>query len=226
MVSKLSMGKCSAATTAYALGIRESKNYKGSEIQCLRVLRSQFLTGTFGSSMDQHSLSRTQTYLDKITQVCQEIRNMGLNKNKIAVRNPTAWANGTTPEVVPAKTNKIFNLGLHSPGNSQPPEDTSGACGPDCLLSKDNSAANQICTHNNPGRHDVLHHAPSSPPDGTPQLSPPAPSSLSRIPPASPASTSSSTTVEDSEGLPSDSMVDTFWREKVTESRRMSEGGE
>src|SRR5579872_6054586 len=41
------------------------------------------------------TVSRTQTYLNKITQVCQEIRNMGLNKNIIAVRNPTAWASGT-----------------------------------------------------------------------------------------------------------------------------------
>src|SRR5579872_3407763 len=138
-------------------------------------------------------MSRTQTYLNKITQVCQEIRNMGLNKNIIAVRNPTAWANGTTPEVVPAKTNKNINLGLHSPGNSQPPEDTSGACDQDCLLSEDNSAANQTCTRNNPERHDELHHAPNSPPARTLQLSPPAPSSLSRTPPASPASTSSST---------------------------------
>src|SRR5579872_81358 len=92
------------------------------------------------------SLSRTQTYLNKITQVCKEMRDMGLNKNIIAVRNPTAWASGTTPEVVPAKTNKIFTLGLHSPGNSQPPEDTSEACDPGCLLSEDNSAANQTGT--------------------------------------------------------------------------------
>src|SRR5579872_2611968 len=151
---------------------------------------------------------------------------MGLNKNIIAVRNPTAWASGTTPEVVPAKTNKIFNLGLHSPGNSQPPEDTNGACDPGCSLSEDNSAANPTCTRNNPGRHDASHHAPNSLPDETLQLSPPAPSSLSRTPPASPASTSSSTAVEDSEGWPSDSTADTFWREKATESRRMSEGGE
>src|SRR5579872_6932435 len=172
------------------------------------------------------SLSRTQTYLNKITQVCQEIRNMGLNKNIIAVRNPTAWASGTTPEVVPAKTNKNINLGLRSPGNSQPPEDTDGACDPGCLLSEDNSASNPICTHNNPGHHDALHHGPSSPPAETLQLSPPAPSSLSRTPPASPASISSSTAVEDSEGLPSDSMADTFWREKATESQSMSEGVE
>src|SRR5579872_1704987 len=171
-------------------------------------------------------MSRTQTYLNKITQVCQEIRNMGLNKKLIAVRNPTAWASGTTPEVVPAKTNELINLGLHSPGNSQPPEDTGGACGLGCLLSEDNSAANLTCTRNNPERHDASHHAPSSPPDGTPQLSPPAPSSLSRTPPASPTSASSSTTVEDCEGLPSDNTADTFWREKATESRRMSEGGE
>ena len=38
------MGQCSAATLSYALGIRDSKNYKGSEIQHLRVLRSRFLT--------------------------------------------------------------------------------------------------------------------------------------------------------------------------------------
>ena len=43
-VSTVSMGKCSTATPAYALGIRESKNYKGSEIQCLRALRLRFLT--------------------------------------------------------------------------------------------------------------------------------------------------------------------------------------
>ena len=119
-------------------------------------------------------VSRTQTYLDNITQVCQEIRNIKVLNNYIAVRNPTAWANGTTPEVVPAKTNKIFNLGLHSPGNSQPPEDTDGACDPGCLLSEDNSVANRTYTHNNPRRHDASHHAPSSPPDGMPQLSPPA----------------------------------------------------
>src|SRR5579872_3008562 len=106
-----------------------------------------------------------QTYLNKITQVCQEIRNMGLNKNIIAVRNPTAWASGTTPEVVPAKTNKIFNRGLRSPGNSQPPEDTDGACDPGCLLSEDNSAASRTGTRNNPRCHDALHHAPSSPPE-------------------------------------------------------------
>src|SRR5579872_7026684 len=163
-----------------------------------------------------------QTYLNKITRVCKEVRNMNLNKNIIAVRNPTAWASGTTPEVVPAKTNKIFNLGLHSLGNSQPPEDTDGACDLGCLLSEDNSATNRICTRNNPGHHDELHHAPSSPPDGTPQLSPPAPSSLSRIPPASPASTSSSTAVEDCEGSPPDNMVDTLSREKATASLRMS----
>src|SRR5579872_1685323 len=171
-------------------------------------------------------MSRTQTYLNKITQVCQEIRNMGLNKNIIAVQNPTAWANGTTPEVVPAKTNNIFNLGLHSPGNSQPPEDTDGAYGQGCLLSEDNSAANQTCTYNNPECHDELHHAPNLPPDETPQLSPPAPSSLSQTPPASPASTSSSTAVEDSEGWPSASTDETFSKEKVTESLRMSDGGE
>src|SRR5579872_5718323 len=94
------------------------------------------------------------------------------------------------------------------------------------LLSEDNSAANQTCTHNNPGCHDELHHATSSPPDKTPQLSPPAPSSLSRTPPASPTSTSSSTAVEDSEGQPSESTDETFSREKATESLRMSEGGE
>src|SRR5579872_7014864 len=171
-------------------------------------------------------MSQTQTYLDKITQVCQEIHNIKVLNNYIAVRNPTAWANGTTPEVVPATTNKIINLGLHSPGNNQPPEDTSGACDPGCLLSEDNSAANQTCTHNNPGHHDASHHAPSSPPDETPQLSPLAPSSLSRTLPASPASTSSSTAVEDSEGLPSVSKDETFRREKVTESSRMSDGGE
>src|SRR5579872_5879496 len=121
---------------------------------------------------------------------------MGLNKNIIAVRNPTAWASDTTPEVVSAKTNTIFNLGLHSPGNSQPPEDIDGACDPGCLLSEDNSAASQTCTRNNPGRHGASHHAPSSPPAETLQLSPPAPSSLSRTPPASPASASSSTAVE------------------------------
>src|SRR5579872_3555667 len=151
---------------------------------------------------------------------------MGLNKDKIAVRNPTAWANGTTPEVVPAKTNILINLGLHSPDSSQPPEDTDGACDPGCLLSEDNSAANLTCTRNNLGRHDVLHHAPNSPPDETPQLSPPAPSSLSRTPPASPTSTSSSTAVEDSKGWPSESMDETFSREKAMESLRMSEGGE
>src|SRR5579872_1450488 len=97
-----------------------------------------------------------QTYLNKITRVCKEIRNMKLNKNIIAVRNPTAWVSGTTPEVVPAKTNKIFNLGLHSLGNSQPPEDIGGACDLGCLWSEDNSAANQTCTHNNPRRHDAL----------------------------------------------------------------------
>src|SRR5579872_4261956 len=169
----------------------------------------------------QSSVSRTQTYLNKITQVCQEIRNIGLNKNIIAVRNPTAWASGTTPEVVPAKTNKIFNLGLHSLGSSQPPEDTSGAYDPGCLLSEDSSVANQTYTRNNPRRHDASHHAPNSPPDETPQLSPPAPSSLSRIPPASPASASSSTAVEGCEELPSDSRADTFWREKAMESLKI-----
>src|SRR5579872_5918987 len=162
------------------------------------------------------TLSRTQTYLNKIAQVCQEIRDMGLNKNTIAVRNPTAWASGTTPEVVPAKTNKIFNLGLRSPGNSQPPEDTSGACDLGCLLSEDNSAANRTYTHNNPGRHDELHHAPNSPPGEMLQLFPPAPSSLSQTPPASPSSTSSSTAVEDCKGLPSESKDETFSREKAT----------
>src|SRR5579872_3125863 len=171
-------------------------------------------------------VSRMQTYLDKITQVCQEIRNMKKN-NYIAVRNPTAWANGAMPEAALDKdTNKIITPGNHNQDNNLPPEDTNEACGPDCLLSEDNSVANRTYTHNNPGRHDASHHVPSSPPDGTPQLSPPAPSSLSRIPPASPASISSSTAVEDSEGLPSDNRADTFWREKATESRRMSEGGE
>src|SRR5579872_2020947 len=150
-------------------------------------------------------LLRKQIYLNKITQVCKEIRNIELNKNIIAVRNPTAWASGATPEAAPAKTKKVINLGLHSPGNSQPPEDTSGAYDPDYLLSEDNSAANWTCTRNNPERHDASHHEPNSPPAGTPQLSPPAPSSLSRIPPASPASTSSSTAVEDCKGSPSES---------------------
>src|SRR5579872_4718120 len=40
------MVECSAATLSYALGIRDSKNYKGSEIQRLRALRSRFLTAT------------------------------------------------------------------------------------------------------------------------------------------------------------------------------------
>src|SRR5579872_4282051 len=169
-------------------------------------------------------VSRMQTYLNKITQVCQEIRNMSKNKY-IAVQNPTAWVSGTTLEVVPdKKTNNIITPGIHNQDNSQSPEDTGGACGLGCLLSEDNSAANQTCTCNNPGCHDELHHAPSSPPDETPQLSPPAPSSLSRTPPASPASTASSTAVEDSEGRPSESRVDTFWREKATESLRMSDG--
>jgi len=38
-VSILQMVECSAATLSYALGIRVSKNYKGSEIQRLRALR-------------------------------------------------------------------------------------------------------------------------------------------------------------------------------------------
>src|SRR5579872_2761365 len=147
--------------------------------------------------------------------------------NYIAVRNPTAWANGTTPEAVPHKeTNKIIIPGNHNQDNSQPPEDTGGACGQGCLLSEDNSAASLTDTRNNLGRHDASHHVPNSPPDETPQLSPLAPSSLSRTPPASPASASSSTAVEDSEGLPSVSKDETFRREKVTESSRMSDGGE
>jgi hypothetical protein len=75
-------------------------------------------------------MSQTQTYLDKITQVCQEICNMRSYNNYIAVQNPTAWANGTTYEVVlDKKTNKIINPGIHNQSSSQFPEDTSGACG-------------------------------------------------------------------------------------------------
>ena len=123
---------------------------------------------------------RTQTYLNKITQVCQEIRHMKNSNKYIAVRNPTAWASGTTPEVVPdKKTNNIITPGNRNQDSSQPLEDTSGVCDLGCLLSKDNSAANRTCTRNNPRCHDVSHHAPSSPPDGMLQLSPPAPSSLS-----------------------------------------------
>src|SRR5579872_2871043 len=131
------------------------------------------------------------------------------------------------PEVVLDKdTNNIFTPGIHNQDSSQPPEDTGGACGQGCLLSEDNSAANLTYTRNNLGHHDASHHVPNSPPDETPQLSPLAPSSLSRTPPASPASASSSTAVEDSEGLPSDNMDETFWRVKVTDSLRMSDGGE
>ena len=120
-----------------------------------------------------------QTYQDKITQVCQEIRNIKLNKF-IAVRNPTAWADGTTHKVVlDKKTNNKIIPGIHNQDSSQPPEDTDGAYGRGCLLSKNNSTANQTSTRNNPGHHNVSHHAPSSPPDETPQLSPLAPLSLS-----------------------------------------------
>src|SRR5579872_2986972 len=102
-----------------------------------------------------------QTYLNKIAQVCKEIRNIKIN-NYIAVRNPTAWANGTTPEAVLDKTtNKIITPGNHNQDNNLYPEDNGGACGQGCTLSEDNSAASQTCTHNNPGCHDGWHHAPS-----------------------------------------------------------------
>src|SRR5579872_7459240 len=106
---------------------------------------------------------RTQTYLNKITQVCQEIRHMKNSNKYIAVRNPTAWADGTTHEVVPdKKTNKIFNPGIYNQGNSQLPEDTYGACGLGCKLSSGNSTANRSCTHSNLGHHDASNHAPNS----------------------------------------------------------------
>ena len=64
-------------------------------------------------------LSQTEKHLQDITQVVQEIHDINKKKIIFAVRNPTAWANGTTPEVVLHKnTNKIFNPGIHNQGNS------------------------------------------------------------------------------------------------------------
>src|ERR1700757_497895 len=47
----------------YALGIRDSKNYKGSEIQRLRALRSRFLTPCTAAYQDKtHSVFKQVAY--------------------------------------------------------------------------------------------------------------------------------------------------------------------